>query len=415
VKADPKGIPYTIPLSSGDVYEIYAPDYFDLNNANITQLNFQLKQGQIGNLQPLDSNSYIQGGGMSMKHKQYIQDNMVIGDVTSTLLITNSTFLVIHDQSDFAYYETDGGATDFKLRWFSNPFVTNSKLVCYDAIIGKGIYNKYIFVVCKNTFNNTNPVEAELEIYIFDRFAPINTDFSTNPITSRNFTFDGTNIPFPVDTESLEISFDTITIDNQPHYALIVYSQGRQGKTVDAPAQIVLFDIHGDANSVTVSKLATTNVSLAGNNVINTLYDVFIVEKQLVVTSVNNNTNDKVTMNYGCQFTDLTLAELVCNTTDTNYFTNVDGFISLGHTLEQVVIYNHQVAADNVTLNGQIDVYDMDIAAFKAQNFTNWLNKEQEYTFAVRIGSNDNLAYPRDYTGHESGGAIQFKGIYEDS
>lgn len=96
---------------------------------------------------------------------------------------------------------------------------------------------------------------------------------------------------------------------------------------------------------------------------------------------------------------DSLISTLTCQTQDLVYTTVPTGYIGLGHTHGEIVIFK-----PTTTLSGNLAVYDIS-GTFP----DNWLTKNTEYTYNVARAPPAN-SYPKDYIGNNSGGVIQFVG-----
>lgn len=176
---------------------------------------------------------------------------------------------------------------------------------------------------------------------------------------------------------------------------LVVYNQGRDKLAPQAAGDKYVFFYHFVTPAIvsfnSEAKLIVPTTTLT------TLYDVFAWAGNIIITSINSNNPNLVVMS-SCTV-DEDMKNLTCGTTDTKYTTNPTGYIGLGHTHGEIVIFKPTTGQA-----GNLAVYDIS-GTFP----TDWLTKNTEYNYNLPRALPVN-SYPKDYIGNNSGGVIQFVG-----
>lgn len=176
----------------------------------------------------------------------------------------------------------------------------------------------------------------------------------------------------------------------------MVYDQGRDKLAPQAAGDkyVKIYSFVTKAGHVTFN--SDVKISIPGTT-ITTLYDVFAWNNAIIITSINANSPALVSMS-SC-IIDAAVTNLSCATKDSVYTTTPTGYIGLGHTFGEIVIYKPTSASQ-----GNLAVYDI-----KGTFPTDWLNKIAEFNYKLGRDLPPN-SYPKDYIGNDTGGVIQFVG-----
>ena len=199
----------------------------------------------------------------------------------------------------------------------------------------------------------------------------------------------------------LEIGFYNIAVPGTQGRSvvspyLVVYSQGRD-KLAPQAAGDKYVKFYSFNSPAVVSFNSDAKVVVPATTVA-TLYDVFAWADAIIITSINSVTPNVVAMS-SC-LVDAAMETLTCGTQDTVNTTSPSGYIGLGHTHGEIVIFKPSTAQA-----GNLAVYDIS-GTFP----TKWLTKNTEYNYSLPQALPAN-SYPKDYIGNNSGGVIQFVGL----
>lgn len=98
-------VPQNIPLATGDTYEIASNILFDMSQADLKTTVIEVNQGPLQNLVRVDG--AILGGGGYKSHYSHIDQFDDVGEINNTIFISNTTYLVIFDNSSLTYFASD--------------------------------------------------------------------------------------------------------------------------------------------------------------------------------------------------------------------------------------------------------------------------------------------------------------------
>ena len=314
-----KGFPDSIPLADQDILEINSNMIFDMSVADFGSTVIDVQQGNSNNYTPV--NNVVKGGGGGVAHYKYTDAFDSVGEINNTIFISNSTYLVIHDNSDFILFKTNSHTSEIGVVWRVDLQVSGQTLVCQDATSGSGQgYENIIYVLCKVTTINTGVVS--LEIYAFDKSNGYQYPPAIQEVGNK----------FKIENK-LEIGFYYLNVNSAGRTAskpfLVTYDQGRN---VVAPqtAGDKYVRLWALVSATNVDFEADVKVSLDKGRTITTLYDAFAWNGQMILSSVNSDKSDQLILT-SCDI-DEGIQNLTCSVQDTDHTADVSGYIGLGHT-----------------------------------------------------------------------------------
>lgn len=379
-------VPQNIPLAQGDSYEISSNTFFDMSQADLKTTNIEVSQGPLQNLVKI--NGAILGGGGYKSHYTYMDQFDDVGEITNTIFISNTTYLVIFDNSSLTYFASDPNSQEITRVWTADLSVKGQTVTCYDATSGHNSgYENHIYVVCHLV--NTKDQKKFIEVFAIDK-----QNGYFQPPESKEV-----GVSFKVENR-LEIGFYNISVPGSQGRSitspyLVVYSQGRDKLAPQAAGdKYVKFYSFISPAVVTFNSDAKIIVP---TTTVTTLYDVFAWAESIIITSINSVNPNLVVMS-SC-IVDSAMENLTCATQDSVYTTSPTGYIGLGHTHGEIAIFKPTNG-----LSGNLAVYDIS-GTFPDK----WLTKNTEYNYTLPKALPVN-SYPKDYIGNNSGGVIQFVG-----
>lgn len=379
-------LPQNIPLAVGDTYEIASNILFDMSAANLKTTVMEVNQGPLQNLVRVDG--AILGGGGYTSHLTYLDQFDDVGEINNTIFISNTTYLVIFDNSSLTYFASDPNSQEITRLWTADLSVKGQTVTCYDATSGHTSgYENFIYVVCYLV--NTKDQKKFIEVFAIDKQSgyfqpPESVEIGTNFKVENRLEIGFYNIAVPASQGRTIVS---------PY--LVVYNQGRDKLAPQAAGDKYVKFYHFATPAIVSfnsdAKLVVPSTTLT------TLYDVFAWADTIIITSINAASPNVVAMS-SCTV-DEAMETLTCATQDTKYTTGPSGFIGLGHTHGEIVIFKPTTGQ-----SGNLAVYDIS-GTFP----TDWLTKNTEYNYNLPRSLPAD-SYPKDYIGNNSGGVIQFVG-----
>jgi hypothetical protein len=180
---------------------------------------------------------------------------------------------------------------------------------------------------------------------------------------------------------------------------LVTYNQGRKDIAPQAPGDkyIRLWALVSPGN-IDHENDVKLNV---GAQTISTLYDVFAWDGQIIISAITSHDEEEVAMS-SCSL-DIDISNLDCTNRDNDLIVETDGYIGLGHTHAQLVIYKPKGYEKFVF------IYDMTGNKFGKD----WVEKDTEYLIDDNKHRPEEGSYVRDYIGNSNGGVFQFTGAAE--
>jgi hypothetical protein len=159
-------IPTNIPLATGDTYEISSNTFFDMSSADLKTTVMEVSQGPLQNLVRIDG--AVLGGGGYKSHYTYIDQFDDVGEINNTIFISNTTYLVLFDNSSLTYFASDPNSQEITRLWTADLAVKGQTVTCYDATSGHTSgYENYIYLVCY--LENTKDNKKFIEVFAIDK------------------------------------------------------------------------------------------------------------------------------------------------------------------------------------------------------------------------------------------------------
>lgn len=383
--------PSTIPLADQDILEISSNFFFDMSSADFASTHIQVEQGSDSSMHAISG--VIKGGGGGVSHYSYTDTFDDVGTITNTIFISNSTYLVIHDKSDVVLFKTNPHTSEIKALWRNDLMVSGQTVDCQDAVAGHGpIYEDYIYMTCVLT-DVSDPTKVSQEVFAFDRSNGYYHTPTSFPITGDKFKYEN---KIKIGFYYLDIPVDSRTV-TKPF--LVTYDQGRD-KIAPQAEGVKYLRLWALVSATDLDHENDVELSVHSQQTIETLYDAFAWAGQIVISAVTSDNKDIVAM-HNCAL-DKDISKLSCTDSDTTPIHTCDltGFIGLGHTHAQLVVYK--------PIGGEKFIFVFDMTGNKFGK--DWLEKDTEYLTDDGKHMVEEGSYVTDYIGNSSGGAFQFTG-----
>jgi len=272
-----------------------------MSQADLKTTNIEVSQGPLQNLVKI--NGAILGGGGYKSHYTYMDQFDDVGEITNTIFISNTTYLVIFDNSSLTYFASDPNSQEITRVWTADLSVKGQTVTCYDATSGHNSgYENHIYVVCHLV--NTKDQKKFIEVFAIDK-----QNGYFQPPESKEV-----GVSFKVENR-LEIGFYNISVPGSQGRSitspyLVVYSQGRDKLAPQAAGdKYVKFYSFISPAVVTFNSDAKIIVP---TTTVTTLYDVFAWAESIIITSINSVNPNLVVMS-SC-IVDSAMENLTCAT-----------------------------------------------------------------------------------------------------